>query len=180
MSEPLIILVSSMFIAAIYFLYEVLRTVSFLKWIERPLAKPYKDWDNNIPRVKKRIRNKNFQRDFYAYDTLTQVELTGIRIIMKSYESETSFLQDVLELLWKLSLLVIAIKLMTGDELFKSFSFRDDSLNWLIAVGGVFAIVVLLQRLFTNSRKRWIHYHIMLIDQVLNSPSYKGGSFPHA
>jgi hypothetical protein len=171
MSEPLIILVSSIIIVIIYFLYEVLRTVSFLKWIERPLLKPYTDWDNNVPQVKKRLRNKHFQRDFYAYETLDKVELIGIRIIMKSYESEFSFFQDMLNLLWKISLPLIAIKFITGDQLLQSFSFRKDSGHWLLAGLGVFAMVILLQCVFSNIRNRRIHYHVQLIEQVLISES---------
>jgi hypothetical protein len=170
MSEPLMILLSTFVIVAIYVLYECLRMTSFLKWIERPLTKHYKDWDNNVPQLQKRLRNKNYQRDYYAYRSLSADELKGIRIILKSYESEPSFFQVLLEWLWKISLPVIAIKVAMGDTQYTVYSFTNESLEWLAALAGTFAVVVLLQILFKNKRKQWIHYHVLLIDQVLVDP----------
>jgi hypothetical protein len=176
MSENWLIGAIAFLAVVLYGLYEFIRTAAIIHSLERPLWKHFKDWDNNVPPIKKRVRNRDFQRDYYAYSRLVSEELIENRIILKSQENLGSFIQVLLDLLWKLSLpilvFVIGLTNLTPNQPF-SVEWNEfvqqsfHSLNWITASMAAFACVVLVQFLFARNRKKRMKYHLLIIDQVL-------------
>ncbi|SEC56958.1 hypothetical protein [Paenibacillus sp. GP183] len=177
MSENWLIGAIAFLAVVLYGLYEFIRTSAMIHTLERPLWKHFKDWDNNVPPIKKRVRNKDFQRDYYAYSRLSSEELIENRIILKSQENLGSFIQVLLDLLWKLSLPILVVAIGSTNlppnhpftvqwnevvqQLFHS------SLIWIAASMASFSCIVLVQFLFARNRKKWVNYHLLIIDQVL-------------
>jgi hypothetical protein len=176
MSEIWLIWSIAFLAVVLYGLYEFIRTASMIHSLERPLWKHFKDWDNNVPQIKKRVRNKDFQRHFYAYSCLSSEELIEIRIILKSQENLGSFIQVLLDVLWKLSFPILVVVIgSTNLPPNHPFSVKWNevyqhifqSLVWITAGIAAVACIVLVQFLFARNRKKWVTYHLLLIDQVL-------------
>jgi hypothetical protein len=176
MSENWLIWGMAVLVIVIYCIGQVICTASIINWIERPLWKHFKNWDNNVEQLKKRVRNKDYQRDYYAYSCLSTEELKELRLLLTSRKSESSFIQVLLDLLWKLSLPIVAVMLGQAvlppnhpfsAKLIELYLHIDNWLVWIAAAVAVFAGIVLLQYLFRSSRKKMINYHILLINQAL-------------
>jgi hypothetical protein len=176
MNENWLIWAMALLAVILYGLCEFIRTSSIIHSLERPLWKLFKDWDNNVPYIKKRVRNKDFQRDYYAYSCLSSEELIEIRIILKSQENLGSFIQALLDLLWKLSIpvlvVVIGLTSLPPNHPF-SVNWNDSVLHmfqsriWITASIAAFACIVLVQFLFARNRKKLVTYHLLIIEQVL-------------
>jgi hypothetical protein len=176
MSEIWLIWAVAFLAIVLYGLYEFIRTASMIHSLERPLWRHFKDWDNTVPSIKKRARNKDFQRDYYAYNCLSSEELIENRIILKSQENLGSFIQILLDLLWKLSLpilvVVIGLTNLPSNHPFsvkwnELYQHMFQSLVWITASIAAFACIVLVQFLFARNRRKWMIYHLLLIDQAL-------------
>jgi hypothetical protein len=176
MNENWLIWAMALLAVVLYGLCEFIRTASMIHSLERPLWKHFKDWDNNVPYIKKRVRNKDFQRDYYAYSCLSSEELIENRIILKSQENLGSFIQALLDLLWKLSIpvlvVVIGLTSLPPNHPF-SVNWIDlvihmfQSRIWITASIAAFACIVLVQFLFARNRKKLVTYHLLIIEQVL-------------
>jgi membrane-associated PAP2 superfamily phosphatase len=174
MNEAWLVWTIAFLAVIVYGLFQFIRTASMIHSLERPLWKHFKDWDNNVPYIQKRVRNKDFQRDYYAYSRLSPEELIENRITLKSQENLGSFVQAFLDLLWKLSLplLVVVIGLtnlpsnhpftVKWNELYQQML---QSLVWITAIVTAFACLVLVQFVFARNRRKLVTYHLLLIDQ---------------
>jgi hypothetical protein len=176
MNEIWLIWAMAFLAVVLYGLCEFIRTASMIHSLERPLWKHFKEWDNNVPHIKKRVRNKDLQRDYYAYSCLISEELIENRIILKSKENLGSFIQVLLNLLWKLSIPILVVVIgLTNLPPNHPFSVQWNelvqhmfqSLVWITASMAAFACIVLVQFLFARNRKKWVTYHLLLMDQVL-------------
>jgi hypothetical protein len=176
MSENWLIWSMAVLVVVVYCIGEVIRTAVIINWIERPLWKHFKNWDNNVEQLKKRVRNKDYQRDYYAYSCLSSEDLKELRLLLRLRISEGSFIQVLLDLLWKLSLPFLAIMLGLvvlppnhpfSDKLIEVYLGINNSLVWIAAAVAAFVGIVLLHYLFRSNRKKMINYHRLLINQAL-------------
>jgi hypothetical protein len=155
-----------------------------MNWIQRPLLKYFKNWYSHAPLRKKRARNKDYHRDYYAYSCLSLDELKEHRLLLKLREHETSFTQTILDLLWKMSLPILVLWIgltvlwpnslssirntaSANENLNSIYLHTFNLLEWIASAILLFALIVLLQHLYDRNRKKMIKYHILLIDQVL-------------
>jgi hypothetical protein len=173
MSEIWLIWTMAFLAVAFYGLCEFIRTATMIHSLERPLWKHFKDWDNNVPHIKKRVRNKIIQRDYYAYSCLSSEELIETRISLKSQENLGSFIQVLLDMLWKLSLPILVVVIgLTNLPPNHPFSVKWNelvqhmfqSLVWITVIIAAFACIVLVQFLFARNRKKLVNYHLLLIE----------------
>jgi hypothetical protein len=183
MREIWLIWLTSVLVIVVYCIGASIRTASMINWIQRPLLMHFKNWNSQAPLRKKRARNKDYHRDYYAYSCLSLDELKEHRLLLKLREHEAPFTQTILDLLWKMSLPILVLWIgltvlwpnslssirntASAIENLNSIYLHTFHLEWIAAAILLFALIVLLQHLYNRNRKKMIQCHILLIDQVL-------------
>lgn len=161
----------------------------FKSRLEGPIAQHTKNWNQARGRNKKKIKNYRFHQTYYAYNQIETQELKEIRILLKSYDTETTYFQIAVDLFVKFILpvgtFILGVFVSTTNNLLSIQSKNGStpssdvsSLNELFSsIFGSFApIAVIVTSLFLLSivqnwckhyRKKRITQHLLIIDQLL-------------
>ncbi|WP_010496585.1 hypothetical protein [Paenibacillus elgii] len=161
----------------------------FKSRLEGPIAQHTKSWNQARGRNKKKIKNYRFHQTYDAYNQIESQELKEIRILLKSYDTETTYFQIAVDLFVKFILpvgtFVLGVFVSTTNNFLSiqskngSTSLSDEnSINELFSsIFGSFApIAVIVTSLFLLSivqnwckhyRKKRITQHLLIIDQIL-------------
>ncbi|KEQ23213.1 hypothetical protein [Paenibacillus tyrfis] len=161
----------------------------FKSRLEGPIAQHTKSWNQVRGRNKKKIKNYRFHQTYYAYNQIETQELKEIRILLKSYDTETTYFQIAVDLFVKFILpvgtFILGVFVSTTNNFLSiqskngSASLSDESsINELFSSIFVsFApIAVIVTSLFLLSivqnwckhyRKKRITQHLLIIDQIL-------------
>ncbi|GLI06793.1 hypothetical protein YDYSG_28230 [Paenibacillus tyrfis] len=180
----IVIIIDCLFITIEAILLEM-----FKSRLEGPIAQYTKSWNQARGRNKKKIKNYRFHQTYNAYNQIETQELKEIRILLKSYDTETTYFQIAVDLFVKFILpvgtFILGVFVSTTNNFLSiqskngSASLSDESsINELFSsiFGSFTPIAVIVTSLFLLSivqnwckhyRKKRITQHLLIIDQIL-------------